>query len=244
MACLLSVIATLGVGAVEGHRSKARVHDLALATRQRDRLRRVQDENRRLREQELTAEERDRLQAMHDEAEALRARINALKASLQASGGNGTLGPTLSADWVYAGRATPRASFESVLWTASRGDVDQLASLLDFDGEARGAAEAIFGNLPPDSRSEYPSAQKVVATLLSASFPKDASAMTPVGARVDGHDALLSFRVDHADGTSRTNVYHFRQETDGWRLLVPASVMADYEKMLAGDGRAPQVARP
>jgi hypothetical protein len=244
MACLLSVIAVVGVGAVEGHRTKARDHELALATRQRERLRRIQDENRRLRNQQLSAEERDRLQGVHNEAEALRARINTLKASLLSGAENGPSVPSVNADWVYAGRATPRASFESVLWAASRGDVDPLAGLLDFDSEARGAAEAMFANLPPNSRSDYPNAQKVVATLLAASFPKDASAMTPGDVRVNGPEAVLSFRVDHADGTSRTNLYHFRQEADGWHLLVPASVMADYEKMLAGDSRASPSARP
>jgi hypothetical protein len=140
----------------------------------------------------------------------------------------------LAAEWSYAGRDSPRKSFESVLWAASHADVDRLAGLLDFAAGAGAVADALYANLPPAARQEYGSAQKVVATLLAGSFPKDAAAMTDLGESVTGTEAQLSFRIEHADGTSKTNLYQFRRSDDGWRLIVPASVMADYAKTLVG----------
>jgi hypothetical protein len=220
--------------AVEAKRAAEQDRGLAKAKQERQSLRRLQEENRKLLGQQPTAEEVRRLQDEGAEARALQARVKALRNSLAEKGEDGAKSQTPAAQWTYTGRESPRGSFESVLWAASHADVDRLAGLLDFAEGAGPVADALFANLPPAARQEYGSAQKVIATLLAGNFPKDAAAMTNLGESVTGNDAQLSFRIDHADGTSRTNLYKFRRSGDGWRLLVPASVMADYEKTLAG----------
>ncbi len=220
--------------AVEARRVAERDRGLAKARQERQFLRRLQEENRKLLGQQLTAEDIRRLQDERAEARALQAKVKALRNSLAEKGSDDPKSRTLAAEWTYSGRESPRGSFESVLWAASHADVDRLAGLLDFAAGAGPVADALFANLPPAARQEYGSAQKVIATLLAGNFPKDAAAMTDLGESVTGNDAQLSFRIEHADGTSRTNLYQFRRSGDGWRLLVPASVMADYEKTLAG----------
>jgi hypothetical protein len=220
--------------ALEARRAAGQDRGLAQAKQERQLLRRLQEENRKLLGQQPTAEDVRRLQDERAEALALRAKVTALRNSLADQGADAAKSRTLAADWTYSGRESPRGSFESVLWAASHADVDRLAGLLDFAEGAGPVADALFANLPPGARQEYGSAQNVIATLLAGNFPKDAAAMAELGESVIGNDAQLSFRIEHAVGTSRTNLYKFRRSGDGWRLLVPASVMADYEKTLVG----------
>ncbi len=210
--------------------------DRLLAKAKQERLfrRRLQEENRKLLGQQLSGGELRRLQDERAEALALQARVKAMRIILGEQGATEAKNRALAAEWTYAGRESPRGSFESVLWAASHADVDRLAGLLDFAAGAGPVAATLFNSLPPATQEEYGNAQKVVATLLAGSFPKDAAAMTVLGEHVTGTSAQLSFRIEHTDGTSRTNLYQFRRSEDGWRLLVPVSVMADYEKTLVG----------
>jgi hypothetical protein len=136
------------------------------------------------------------------------------------------------------------AAFESVLWAASHGEVDRLAGLLDFGAEAHSTADALFEQLPAVAQGEYGSAQKVIATLVAGNFPKDASAMTLLRGSESKQDAQLTLRLDHGDGTSTTNIYRFQQAEDGWKLLVPASVMAGYQRALVGEPSASENSPP
>jgi len=144
----------------------------------------------------------------------------------------------------YAGRADARAAIESVVWAASRGDVEHLAELLGFAPDVRPLAEAMFAQLPAASREEYGSPEKVVATLMAGSFPKDAASLTLFDGRTWGQDATVSMTVGHADGRSRTNTYLFHRSEDGWQLMVPASVLAGYAKTLTGAQQPPEAAPP
>ncbi len=230
---LLALLATSVAIAVDGWRAGEQNRALAKVKLERQLLRRLQEENQKLRGQQPTPEDIRRLQDDHAEALRLRAKVKALRNALAEKGGD-EKGRTLAAEWTYSGRESPRGSFESVLWAASHADVERLAGLIDFAAGAGPVADALFANLPPAARQEYGSAQKVVATLVAGSFPKDAAAMTVLGENISGADAQLAFRIDHADGTVRTNLYQFRRSGDGWRLLVPTSVMADYEQTLVG----------
>jgi hypothetical protein len=240
---LALVLAVSGVAAASSgirRMNAAKVQDLEVARKLNLELLRLRGENRRLKSEGVSNSERRRLELAHVEAEGLRARIASLQAreSLWAS----TTVPlgydpdTVSArEWVYAGRATPRAAIESVLWSAERGDVEQLTSLLGFSEANRERVDALFSRLPPAMQQEYGSAERVVATLMAGSFPKDASAMTIVGDDQGTEDSSVSMRVDHADGQVRTNVFSFHRTDAGWQLLVPESVLNGYETILRGN---------
>jgi hypothetical protein len=209
-------------------------------------LRRLQDEHHQLSEEQISAVERQQLEFKHAEAEGLRARLAALKKRTSQDGigtspDNNDAPETVPAGaWIFAGRTTPRAAIESVLWAASHGDVEHLSSLLGFPEDVRAKAEALFSQLPAASQQEYGSPERVVAILLAGSFPKNASAMTILDDQSGEQDAVVSLRVDHAGGVPRTNKFNLHQTTDGWQLMVPASVMTGYEKTLVGpDSGAP-----
>jgi hypothetical protein len=205
----------------------------------------LQKENDRLRSAQISDEERDRLMASRAEAESLRKRIAEL---LRADGDNEMKADrsTVDArDWTYRGCSSPRATIESVLWAASHGDVERLSALLGFAPETRPDADAMFARLPAASQQEYGSPEKVVATLLAGSFPNDADSMKLFDeAQFGDNDAAIPMTVSHSDGKSRTNVFRFHRSADGWRLMVPASVMQSYASTLQGDQGYPESLQP
>jgi len=246
LAWILFAAATLAVCAIVASRELAasRKADALAAERQRHlELARLQGENRRLKAEQLSEDEQERLELRRTEAESLRARLLELqKRSARAS--STTAQEVPARDWIYAGRADPRAAIESVLWAASRGDVDHLAELLGFAPEVRPQVEAMFAQLPAASREEYGSPEKVVATLLAGNFPKNAASMTLLDDRLWNQDAAVSMTVGHSDGQSKTNIYRFHRAGDGWQLMVPASVLSGYQRILSGEQQPPETASP
>jgi hypothetical protein len=204
----------------------------------------LEKENRRLGSEQLTAAEREQLEEGHLRAQALRARILALQRAAAAGPAPDAKRETVAQNWKYSGNATPRDALLSVLWAASRGDVDTLAGLIGFAPDVRREAEAMFESLPAQARADYGSPEKVVATLLSGTFPKDASAASIVGTDEADDEASIDMRVSRSDGQSRANSFRLGHAADGWRLLVPAGVLAGYERILQGDAPSPENVGP
>jgi hypothetical protein len=238
-AWVLPVSAALAVSLVV-----ARVHAKATAQaaalsgerRQNLELRRLQDESRRLKSGQLSDEERSQLEAVRAEENSLRARLAALQGEVTIPAALDAEPSELSAkDWSNAGRETPRAAIESVLWAASRGDVDHLAGLLGFQPDVREQVDAMFSKLPEASQRSFGSAETVIATMLAGNFPKDASSMKILADQQWGEDAAIAMSVGHSDGQTRVNQFKFHKAPDGWQLMVPASVIEGYQGMLTSD---------
>jgi hypothetical protein len=234
-----AVAVAVAAAVVSRQRAALRIADPWAAQRRRLEIARLQEENRRLRSEQLPDAERRRLELVRSEGEFLRARLAQLQekaAHSQSNSSETSDAPreVSAKDWIYAGRADPAAAIESVLWSASRGDVEQLAKLICFAPEVRPQADALYGQLPEASKEEYGSPEKVVATLLAGIFPKDADTMTLVESHLWEHEAAISMRVGHSDSQARTNLYRFRSSPDGWQLEVPASIVAGCQKVLTG----------
>ena len=208
-------------------------------------LQRLQEEHRQLKSAELSDEERRRREAVHAEADGLRARLAALQGGATARAATDAESNELSAkEWTNAGRLTPRAAIESVLWAASRGDVDHLAALLGFQPEVWEQVDAMFAKLPEASQRDFGSAENVIATMLAGSFPKDASSMNILADKQWGEDAGIAMSVNHEDGKSRTNQFRLHHTPDGWQLMVPASVVEGYQQTLMADSQPAEAAQP
>jgi hypothetical protein len=228
-----------------GHRISVQEKALSAEEHRRAELGRLLERNRLLRSEQLAGDEHNQLNEAHARAQALRERLIALqRASAPAPVAEAGRGELAARNWRIEGNATPRAALVSVLWAASRGDVDQLASLLGFSPEVRTQAEAMFGRLPAAAQLEYGGPEKVVATLLSGSFPRDAATASIVESDESGDEASIDLRVGRADGQSRTNTFGLDHGANGWHLLVPASVLSGYEKILQGEPPAPETADP
>jgi hypothetical protein len=240
---ILFVISAAAVAVFVENRQKETAREkqtLTAARLRNDESRSLLDERLQLQAKQPSAEEWQALQRKHRDVEALRARLAELQWQKGDPGGLKAIrvadrGPEEARDWRNAGRASPRAAFESVLWAASRGDVDQLAGLLSFTPEVRVQAEALYAQLPLASQQVFGSPQKVVATLLAGSFPKDATGLMLLGGEQSEQNAILVMQVEHSGGPSKTAGYELQHAPDGWQLMVPSSVMASFQKTLAGN---------
>jgi hypothetical protein len=244
---LLPFLAAIACTAIviHNHRRAARQSvELGYARRLHLELVGLEAENKRLESGQLTAADLQNLEDQHAKAEALRHRLDELRLK-KPDGADQEPALVAAKDWVFSGRRTPQATIESVLWAASRGEVDRLAELLGFTPDVEAEADTMFSRLPAASKQEYGSAEKVVATLLAGSFPKDAQASTILTEHEYGDkDAAIAMAVTHSDGQGRTNVFQFRKTTDGWRLMIPAAILNDYEKTLLGDQQAAEAGPP
>jgi hypothetical protein len=238
-AWVLPVAAALAVSLLAARvhaRATAQAAALSGERRQNLELRRLQDESRRLKSGQLSDEERSRLEALHTEENSLRARLAALQGEAAIPAAPDAEPGELSAmDWANAGRETPRAAIESVLWAASRGDVEHLAALLGFQPDVRDQVDAMFSKLPEASQQSFGNAETVIATMLAGNFPKDASSMKILADKQWGEDAAIAMSVGHSDGQTRVNQFKFHKTPDGWQLMVPASVIEGYQEMLTSE---------
>jgi hypothetical protein len=244
-----AAIALSAVVASREFRARRQADELAAERQRHAELSRLLNENQGLKAQQLSGLERKRLELRHAEADSLRSRLVELQTR---SAGEPAGAPAAAdgiqnvpaADWVYAGREDPKATFESVLWAASGGDVEHLAELLGFAQNVRGQADAFFAQLPAASQEEFGSPERVVATLLAGGFPKDAAYLTVLQDHASDQDAYALVTVGHSDGQPRTNVYQFHRDADGWRLMVPASVLSGYQSILVGDAPSSETPAP
>lgn len=133
-----------------------------------------------------------------------------------------------------AGKATPEATTETVLWAAAGGDVDTLSNSFVFTPTAREKADAWFAGLPDDLKRQYESADKVIALMIA----KDAAALTGMqvlGQKEIGTD-LVGVRIRFAAGEGKTKDDNLvmRRTADGWRMLVPDQAVEKFARQLSG----------
>lgn len=128
------------------------------------------------------------------------------------------------------GRATARATLQTLAWCCDRADLEALRSLVQPEPDARAKAEEFYASMAAEGRRQWKSADEMVASfvMLAAQmspFPSadvlDAAAMEPQG------DDLMRLRLP---GTSKDGL-PFRRSADGtWSCVIDARTM---ESLLA-----------
>lgn len=123
------------------------------------------------------------------------------------------------------GRATARATLQTLAWCCDRADVEAVKSLVQAEPDARAKAEAFYASLAAEGRAQWKSADEMVASfvMLAAQmspFPSadvlDAAALEPQG------DDLMLLRLP---GTRKDRL-PFRRGADGnWGCVVDARTM-------------------
>lgn len=136
-----------------------------------------------------------------------------------------------ASNWKNAGKETPSAAAESLMWASDSGELDVLAKAIVLDPAAREKAEAILARLPASARQDYDSPEKLIALLLARDG--DARAMQILGESKAGDDALVNLRLQKDDGKTKDEGYQFRRTGDGWRLVVPGKAVDKLGKKLA-----------
>jgi len=183
------------------------------------------------------------------ELEHLRAEIRALRvqttelARLSPGGvkvpparGNSAIASSLVpvSAWKDAGRVTPEATVETVLFAAMGGDLETLANAVVFNDAIKAQAATWFEGLPDATKREYGTPEKVIALMMA----KDAGSlagMQILGKREDGaNDAVVRVRVGDDQGKMKDDKFEMRRSPDGWRLLVPDKAVEKYARQVSG----------
>lgn len=220
---------------------RARVEQLRAETRQwrieEERMTRLREENARLRRSAATAEELATIAKQQTDAQRWRERVAELNRSLQAPTSPGVAARQKwempESGWRYVGRAEPRFALESALWAAVAGEVDMLAEQLVFDEPARRRAEEFLAGLPSGARQMYPTPERLIALMTAKEAPTGLARLVDEKKRGD-HEVALRVRLEDANGQSRMANLVVRQQTDGWRFVVPERAVARYVDQLKG----------
>lgn len=136
--------------------------------------------------------------------------------------------------WKNAGKATPEAAAETVLWAAVGGDVDTLSASLVFTPTARDKADAWFAGLSESTRQQYGTPEKVIALMIA----KDAAALS--GMQVLGQKEIAAdnvavrLRFANNDGQTKDDNFLMRRGSDGWRMVLPDSAVEKFARQLSG----------
>ena len=133
-----------------------------------------------------------------------------------------------------AGKATPEASTETVLWAAIGGDVDTLANAMTFTDAGRAKADAWFAGLSDNVRQQYGTPEKVIALLVA----KDAAGlagMQVLGQKEVAPDSVgLRVRVANTEGVTKDETFVMKRGSDGWRMLLSDGVVEKFARKLGG----------
>ena len=140
--------------------------------------------------------------------------------------------------WRNVGQTTPSDTLHSVICTAVNGDIDTLMPMLVFDPESRATAEALRAWLPEETRAQYPTVEKLIATMISGRMSADLSRAQLIEQTNETPDLVSArFQLQRAiaDTIEPRNVsFRFQRSGSDWTLLVPKSVVAEYWRSLGG----------
>jgi hypothetical protein len=193
-----------------------------------------------------SGESREELTKLREEIAALRKSTQALNEFAQAAQAASALKTLGSGDSAVptklkpaealknAGRSTPEAATETVLWAAVGGDVESLANSMVLTPTARDKADAWFAGLSESTRQQYGSPEKIIALMIA----KDAAGL--VGMQVLGQKEVapdnvgVRIRFGSADGKTKDDSLLMRRVNDGWRLVMPDTAVEKFARQLAG----------
>jgi hypothetical protein len=219
--------------------------ELATLRKQKLELARLTEENRALAAKLVSQEELERMRRRQRKTGNGGVRFGPTTGQPSPGSASGTVAQAEiipATEWKFAGRETPRATFESALWAATHQEVDQLAALLCFDAKTQAEADAFFAQLPEETRAQYGSPAKIVATLVAATLPDNLSGMGVLSDSANStkeDNASLLMQIQRSDGSKKDSFFAFQRAPDGWQLVVPPEVLASYQRKLTRPAKAP-----
>jgi hypothetical protein len=143
--------------------------------------------------------------------------------------------------WRNAGRLTPKAAFETILWASANGDVDAVADAISLGATARANAEKILSGLPEADRQAMGGPEQVMALLIARDMPTQAVEFYDVQPNDSNGAIVCALGVD-AEGTPHFLQYYFQRGDDGWLLQTAGPTVNEAHYVQELTGRAPSAA--
>ena len=232
---------------------------------------RLREDNRRLATGAAPEGEVERLRADHAALGRLRDELAGLKGRAETKAGEAAAkgaeraprvaadpvapagaGPVVpAAEWKNAGRATPTAALETLMWTAAGGDIEAMVGAIKLDYNGRIAAKAALEQMPDALRATYGTPERLVALLTMPNVPLGAMQVIKVDVSVPANTqntemAVMQVRLKTAEGRwEEKGLVLFRNPTnaEGWRFSVMVSAVQEYLAMLKAPVAVPGSAK-
>ncbi len=170
--------------------------------------------------------------AVHADLVAARAELAALETKAAGSRADASATPSIEANrdptkamtrpefLSDAGRATPEAAFQTLIWAAMKGREPEMAACVSLDSAARAKAESLLAGLPADARAKYGTPEQLVGLIFSHGvLESTAVQFVPSLAAVDSDHATLAVRVRTNGREGETKIPMVRS-ADGWAMAV------------------------
>jgi hypothetical protein len=190
------------------------------------------------------AENQAELAKVHDELADFKRRAQALataRAKRRPTGGgdNGDSLPALQSPMTpiesgkNEGLASATSSFRSAAAAIAQGNIDLLATMIGFTPDGRRELDEFFAKLPPETRAQFGSPEKVFATLMAARLPEIES-VGVVSETPEGPDTeLLRMRMQNASGRQWDDTFTFQRGANGWLARISDRTVDSYLKTLS-----------
>jgi len=170
--------------------------------------------------------------AIHADLIAARVELAALEAKAGRSPADALATPSIEANrdptkamtrpefLTDAGRATPEAAFQTLVWAAMKGREPEMAACVSLDGAARAKAESFLATLSPEAHAKYGTPEQLVGLVFSNGV-LESSAVQFVASTLaaDGDHVTLAVRVRANSRESETKIPMVRS-ADGWAMAV------------------------
>jgi hypothetical protein len=187
-----------------------------------------------------TETERAELARLRDEVNALKVQTKQLAAAPAQRPAGGSPADALPVklipvnEWKNAGRGTPAAAIETLLFAASGADVESLAGSLELTPSAREKAQALLDRLPEATREQYGTPEKLMALMLARDAEKLAG-MQVLGQREVAPDTTgVRVRFGNDMGQTKEESLLMHRANDGWHLMLTDAPVEKFAKQLGG----------
>lgn len=249
---LLVLFVVAGAVAIGGlHMDNARLRTrVTESRRQRDRLERLREENRRAQElvTQSQTDEAGATRAIH--ADVTRARGEAAGLEKHAVERHAQVTAKSAADaealadnrdpqkglarlehFQNLGQGTPGAAFQTLVWAALKGDSAMLAQVSTVSVSARAKAEALIAGLPESAREQW-SPEKLAAMFFTGAFNEVTAAQVLAEIAKDPQHITLSVRL--TGGAKDTTIPLLAQlGANGWQVVFDEKFLGVVQKKVA-----------
>lgn len=169
--------------------------------------------------------------AIHADLVAARAELAALEAKAGQSRADARATPSIEANrdptkamtrpefLSDAGRATPEAAFQTLVWAAMKGREPEMAACLSLDPAARKKAESFLATLSTDARAKYGTPEQLVGLVFSHGVLESSAFQFGTRSVDDGDHVTLTVRVRMNGRESETRIPMVRM-ADGWSMAI------------------------
>lgn len=119
-----------------------------------------------------------------------------------------------------AGRATPEAAFQTLIWAAMKGREREMAACVSLDHAARTKAESFLATLPAGARAKYGTPEQLVGLAFSHGVLEATAFQFGTSSVDDGDRVTLAVRV-RVNGREREMKIPMARSAGGWAMAVP-----------------------